>query len=93
MKINGVMIDDAFAEAFPMQATGIIITAIDLQWAYRAANSIIGFASSVIACGCEADIERELKPTETPDGRPGLSVSQTRKKCLLNRSTYLKTVS
>ncbi len=74
MKINGVMIDDAFAEAFPMQATGIIITAIDLQWAYRAANSIIGFASSVIACGCEADIERELKPTETPDGRPGLSV-------------------
>lgn len=74
MKINGVMIDDTFAEAFPMQATGIIITAIDLHWAYRAANSIIGFASSVIACGCEADIERELKPTETPDGRPGLSV-------------------
>ena len=30
-----------------------------------------GFATSVIACGCEAGIERELAPEETPDGRPG----------------------
>lgn len=74
MKINGVTIDDTFAEAFPMKATRIIITAMTLKWAYRAANSLTGFASSVIACGCEADIERELKPEETPDGRPGLAV-------------------
>jgi formylmethanofuran--tetrahydromethanopterin N-formyltransferase len=74
MKINGVIIDDTFAEAFPMKATRIIITAISLKWAYRAANSIRGFASSVIACGIEADIERELSPSETPDGRPGISV-------------------
>lgn len=74
MKINGVSIDDTFAEAFPMKATRIIITAMNLKWAYRAANSIRGFASSVIACGCEADIEKELKPSETPDGRPGYSV-------------------
>jgi len=74
MKINGVQIDDTFAEAFPMKATRIIITAMNLKWAYRAANAIRGFASSVIACGCEADIERELKPSETPDGRPGISV-------------------
>jgi formylmethanofuran--tetrahydromethanopterin N-formyltransferase len=32
-----------------------------------------GFATSVIGCGCEADIERYLKPSETPDGRPGVS--------------------
>ena len=74
MEINSVPIDDTFAEAFPMKATRIIITAMNLKWAYRAANSIRGFASSVIACGCEADIERELKPSETPDGRPGYSV-------------------
>jgi formylmethanofuran--tetrahydromethanopterin N-formyltransferase len=74
MKINGVQIDDTFAEAFPMKATRIIITAMTLKWAYRAANAIRGFASSVIACGIEADIERELKPSETPDGRPGISV-------------------
>lgn len=74
MKINGVHIDDTFAEAFPMKATRIIITAMNLKWAKRAANAIRGFASSVIACGIEADIERELKPSETPDGRPGISV-------------------
>lgn len=74
MKINGVAIDDTFAEAFPMKATRLIITAMTLKWAYRAANSLTGFASSVIACGCEADIERELKPEETPDGRPGVAV-------------------
>jgi formylmethanofuran--tetrahydromethanopterin N-formyltransferase len=74
MKINGVEIVDTFAEAFPMKATRIIITAMNLRWAYQAANAIRGFASSVIACGIEADIERELKPSETPDGRPGISV-------------------
>ena len=74
MKINGVYIDDTFAEAFPMKATRIIITAMSLKWARRAANALRGFASSVIACGCEADIERELSPSETPDGRPGLSI-------------------
>lgn len=74
MKINGVTIDNTFAEAFPMKATRIVITAMSLKWAHRAANSIRGFASSVIACGCEADIEGELKPSETPDGRPGIAV-------------------
>jgi formylmethanofuran--tetrahydromethanopterin N-formyltransferase len=74
MKINGVKIDSTFAEAFPMKATRIIITAMNHYWAYRAANSIRGFASSVIACGIEADIERKLQPSETPDGRPGFAV-------------------
>src|SRR4029453_4202845 len=32
-----------------------------------------GFATSVIGCKCEASIERELAPDETPDGRPGVS--------------------
>ncbi len=74
MKINGVTIDDTFAEAFPMKVARIIITAMTLKWAHHAADSLRGFASSVIACGCEADIERELKPSETPDGRPGISL-------------------
>ncbi|MCZ6525836.1 MAG: formylmethanofuran--tetrahydromethanopterin N-formyltransferase [Gammaproteobacteria bacterium] len=74
MNINGVTIDNTFAEAFPMKATRLILTAMTLKWAYRAANSLTGFASSVIACDCEADIERELSPDETPDGRPGIAV-------------------
>jgi formylmethanofuran--tetrahydromethanopterin N-formyltransferase len=73
MIINGVAIDDTFAEAFPMKATRVIITALNQRWAYHAANAMTGFATSVIACGCEAGIERELSPSETPDGRPGVS--------------------
>ena len=71
---NGVLIDDGFAEAFPMKATRIVITAHTLKWARTAAVSMTGFATSVIACGCEAGIERELDPAVTPDGRPGLAV-------------------
>jgi formylmethanofuran--tetrahydromethanopterin N-formyltransferase len=71
---NGVVIDDTFAEAFPMKATRLVITAHSLTWARHAAVSATGFATSVIACGCEAGIERELGPDETPDGRPGVAV-------------------
>ena len=71
---NGVSIDDGFAEAFPMKATRVVITAHTLAWARTAAVSMTGFATSVIACGCEAGIERELGPADTPDGRPGVAV-------------------
>jgi formylmethanofuran--tetrahydromethanopterin N-formyltransferase len=74
MILNGVTIDDSFAEAFPMKATRIVITAHNLVWARHAAVAATGFATSVIACGCEAGIERELSSDETPDRRPGLSV-------------------
>ncbi|MBC5782235.1 formylmethanofuran--tetrahydromethanopterin N-formyltransferase [Ramlibacter sp. USB13] len=74
MRIHGVTIDDTFAEAFPMKATRILVTAVDLTWARYAAASATGMSTSVIACGCEAGIERELAPEETPDGRPGVAI-------------------
>jgi formylmethanofuran--tetrahydromethanopterin N-formyltransferase len=74
MIINGVAIDDTFAEAFGMRAARIVITAINRKWAYHSANSFVGFSTSVIGCGWEAGIERELAAEETPDGRPGVAV-------------------
>lgn len=74
MNINGVLIEDAFAEAFAMKATRVVVTAHSLEWAYHAATAATGFATSVIGCGCEAGVERELAPGETPDGRPGLAL-------------------
>lgn len=74
MQINGVQIDDTFAEAFNMRGTRVIITAQNHKWAYNAANAMTGFATSVIGCGVEAGIERELSPEETPDGRPGVAI-------------------
>ncbi|ALL70074.1 formylmethanofuran-tetrahydromethanopterin formyltransferase (plasmid) [Paraburkholderia caribensis MBA4] len=72
--VRGVAIDDTFAEAFPMKATRLIVTARNAAWARNAAIAATGFATSVIACGCEAGIERELSPGETPDGRPGVAL-------------------
>jgi formylmethanofuran--tetrahydromethanopterin N-formyltransferase len=74
LKIKGVEIVETFAEAFPMVGTRVIITAPTPEWALIAARTMTGFATSVIACGAEAGIERELSPNETLDGRPGVAV-------------------
>lgn len=68
------LIDDTFAEAFPMVATRLVITAIDPELAAIAANEFCGNASSVIGCDCEAGIESLASEEETPDGRPGVNI-------------------
>jgi formylmethanofuran--tetrahydromethanopterin N-formyltransferase len=61
MKINGITIDDTFAEAFGMSGLGLIITADTLKWAH-------------ICAGAECGIDHEVSPADTPDGRPGVRV-------------------
>ena len=74
LDLNGVTISDTFAEAFPMTGTRLLITAARRDWAQTAATQMCGYATSVIACDCEAGVERLLEAEETPDGRPGVSV-------------------
>ena len=74
LTVKGIRIDDTFAEAFGMRATAVTITADTARWARQAATTMTGLATSVIGCGCEAGIDRELAPKETPDGRPGVRV-------------------
>src|SRR3989304_4484943 len=74
MHINSTEIVDTFAEAFAMRAARVIITADTDHWVTAAAQSMTGFATSVIGCKCEAAIERRIPPADTPDGRPGISV-------------------
>ena len=57
-----------------MRASRIVVTARNLKWARTAALKLTGFATSVIACKCEAAVERLLTPDETPDARPGVAV-------------------
>ena len=52
-----------------MRATRLVITAETRAWARHAAVAATGFATSVIACGCEAGIERELSRARDA-GRP-----------------------
>jgi formylmethanofuran--tetrahydromethanopterin N-formyltransferase len=74
MERRGVRIVDTFAEAFDMRAARVVITAQSAAWARTAAQSMTGFATSVIGCKIEAGMEADLLPQETPDGRPGVSV-------------------
>ena len=57
-----------------MKASRLIITAESKNWLKKAVDSMTGFATSVIACGCEGGIEKEIPPSKTPDGRLGTTV-------------------
>jgi formylmethanofuran--tetrahydromethanopterin N-formyltransferase len=72
--ISNVTIEDTFAEAFPMTAARLLVTAETPAWAQTAGTVTTGYAASVIGCDAEAGIERTLTPDETPDGRPGVSL-------------------
>lgn len=58
MEIRGVQIEDSFAEAFSMRVARVLVTARNERWVRHAADKFTGFATSVIACKCEAGVER-----------------------------------
>jgi formylmethanofuran--tetrahydromethanopterin N-formyltransferase len=74
MQIGDVLIDDTFAEAFPMVVSRLIITADSPRLALQAAQAATGLAISIIGCACEAGLDGILPPEQTPDGRPGQAV-------------------
>lgn len=57
-----------------MWAARFIVTADAPFWARTAALAAAGMGISVVGCGCEAGIEGDLNPDDTPDGRPGCAV-------------------
>ncbi len=72
---ESVEIEDTFAEAFPMIAGRVLITAYNEKWALTSARAATGFASSIIMSPAEAGIEGgTVLPSETPDGRPGVMI-------------------
>lgn len=69
------IVEDTFAEAFPMIAGRILITAKNEEWALTAARSATGFASSIIMSPAEAGIEGvKVPPEKTPDKRHGVMI-------------------
>jgi formylmethanofuran--tetrahydromethanopterin N-formyltransferase len=74
MELNGVEIEDTYAEAFDMKVARILMTAATKQWAQTCAYSAAGFATSVIECKVEAGIDQIVPNTETPDERPGITL-------------------
>jgi formylmethanofuran--tetrahydromethanopterin N-formyltransferase len=74
LELNGVEIEDTYAEAFPIKVARVLITAATKHWAQVAAQEATGFGTSVIMCPAEAGIEKFVSGDETPDGRPGVYI-------------------
>nr|MDO8098245.1 formylmethanofuran--tetrahydromethanopterin N-formyltransferase [Candidatus Njordarchaeota archaeon] len=74
LKYGKTEVEDTFAEAFDIWVSRILITAKNEKWALEAANSAIGFATSIIFCPAEAGIEKTVSARETPDNRPGVII-------------------
>lgn len=76
--LNGVLIQDTFAEAWDLDVARLVLTAISGEVALGAAQQFVGAAgSSELGSRINAGIERAALPRETPDGRPGVVVACT----------------
>ncbi|MBN1213983.1 MAG: formylmethanofuran--tetrahydromethanopterin N-formyltransferase [Candidatus Lokiarchaeota archaeon] len=74
MKINNVIIEDTFCEAFNAYFSRIIITAYNKYWLDICANETTGFGTSTIHCDSETGIDTYISPEETPDNRLGVAL-------------------
>jgi formylmethanofuran--tetrahydromethanopterin N-formyltransferase len=74
MELNGIEIENTYAEAFPIKIARVLITGATKHWALVAATEATGFGTSVIACPAEAGIEMVVNGDQTPDGRPGVYI-------------------
>ena len=74
MEINGVEIEDTYAEAFPIKIARILITAATKRWALVAATEATGFCNICYNVSRRSRNERLASPSETPDGRPGVYI-------------------
>jgi len=74
MIVDGVEVEETFAEAFSMYATRLLVTAKNRRWARIAALKATGFATSIIMCPAEGGIEGFVSDSLTPDKRPGVLI-------------------
>jgi formylmethanofuran--tetrahydromethanopterin N-formyltransferase len=86
-------IESTFSECFNMWCARILITAIDEEIALAAAQSTVGFATSIIMCSAEAGIERLLSKEESPDGRPGVIIQIWTRRSKLMKDELLTRIS
>jgi len=70
MELNNIPVDDTFCEAFDGLVLRMIVTAENEKLLKKAAYGSTALPSTVVG-RTEGGVERFLKPSETPDGRPG----------------------
>ena len=74
MELNGIEIDDTFAEAFGSFFTRILVTAKNEKWLKIAAQEVSGYGTSGIGCDAEVGIDVIVPAENTPDKRPGVVI-------------------
>jgi formylmethanofuran--tetrahydromethanopterin N-formyltransferase len=72
--VNGISIEDTFCETFKVHIARILVTSVNRKWALESALETKGLGRSATIPPSEASIESEVKPKETPDGRPGFII-------------------
>lgn len=74
-ELNGIPVDDTYAEAFACRIVRFWVTAMDKEWVDIATRTVCGFATSTIACDCEAGVDMyDYEGKNSPDHRPGAIV-------------------
>ena len=72
MIINGVTIDDTFAEAFGMRGIRLLITACNETWAMHSAVALTGYTratdrTAALRAGFQAHVPKPTDPDEQDD--------------------------
>ena len=80
LEINGVPIQDDYSETFSGRLARVLVTSVTRRWALEAAMETKGLGRSATSPPCEATLEREAGPDETPDGRPGFIIQMMDRK-------------
>ena len=80
LEVNGVPIQDDYSETFSGRLARVLVTSVTRRWALEAAMETKGLGRSATAPPCEATLEREVGPDETPDGRPGFIIQMMDRK-------------
>ncbi len=74
MKINNVLIEDTYCEAFSAYFSRILVTAYNKHWLDICAKETTGYGTSTIHCDSEAGIDVYISSEDTPDSRPGVAL-------------------
>ena len=80
LEINGVPVQDDYSETFSGRLVRVLVTSVNRRWALEAAMETKGLGRSATSPPCEATLEREVAPEETPDGRPGFMIQMMDRK-------------
>ena len=78
--MHGTPILEDYSETFDARMVRVLVTSLSRKWALEAATETKGIGRSATQPPCEATIECEVSPDDTPDGRHGVVIQMMDRK-------------